>query len=365
MVPSLFGDPAGPENFVADQTTEGQSTQCYIPEGINITTDVYGRGKPILSVTLSKRGLESLEMRLVPSSEGTTQCFQNIPKEVYSPCFLILSSVNQPETHQYLFLAPQGVLEQHGRSIQEFENSKPQEKDAFQEETHHYSQPVDLVERPIDNELETQTLNNILSSIENVPSMFTKTEETKLQKPSQEGQQDASVSLRLIQDELAEAQSPNFASAPQNLQMDHQIYSDPLPEIANELPEKINSNSAIDEPEEPQEDLQDDEKTPLQTPLKLNNQLQQLATDLRNKTRSQQKKDARTQIRHEYIYNHNSVLLGERIEDLDFDENYFRRKGRLNKKDKQNDHNDTSAKKKRQTGAGECCICYSKSGFTK
>lgn len=97
------------------------------------------------------------------------------------------------------------------------------------------------------------------------------------------------------------------------------------------------------------------DEEPLQhTPKKLAQDLQQLTSELRQKTRSQQKAGNRG-IQHEYIYNHNCVLLSERLENVDFDENYFTRASRVYKK---KGHQESSLKKKRQTGAGECCICY-------
>jgi hypothetical protein len=92
----------------------------------------------------------------------------------------------------------------------------------------------------------------------------------------------------------------------------------------------------------------------VQTPTKLEIELQNLASELRRRTRSQQKDSRKNPYKHDYIYNHNSVLLGERIEDVEFDENYFTRP-RVHKKDGACDQ---SSKKKRQTGAGECCICF-------
>lgn len=68
-------------------------------------------------------------------------------------------------------------------------------------------------------------------------------------------------------------------------------------------------------------------------------------------------------IRHDLKYNHNSVLTAERIEDIDFDENYFTRKSKKhikrNKKQKAK-LEDSWSKRKRATGIAECCICYSK-----
>jgi hypothetical protein len=68
-------------------------------------------------------------------------------------------------------------------------------------------------------------------------------------------------------------------------------------------------------------------------------------------------------IKHDFIYNHNSVLTAERIEDVDFDENYFTRKAKNQMNGKpfklKNKQDESASKRKRATGMTECCICYS------
>jgi hypothetical protein len=71
---------------------------------------------------------------------------------------------------------------------------------------------------------------------------------------------------------------------------------------------------------------------------------------------------------HGLLYNHNSVLTAEPIENIDFDENYFTRKTQktINRYPSKKKIEESGSKKKRPTGVNsECCICFSKFILTK
>lgn len=89
---------------------------------------------------------------------------------------------------------------------------------------------------------------------------------------------------------------------------------------------------------------------------------------IQSKKKQSPEKNLKAFYNHQLIYNHNSVLTAEPIENIDFDENYFTRKMKpsanvktKNVKPTKKGIEESSSKKKRPTGVNsECCICFSR-----
>lgn len=236
------------------------------------------------------------------------------------------------------------------KEIGQIQKEKMSEEPLTELQKEHYSQP---------------NHESLRSGLEMPPEEDTKKILSPKEKVSSHQKSDHGVENTENKEQIQSPDSAENGEDQSNLNIPDHFHAQNLDEAKipadfteNQIESELHQDS-VNEPSKIQAEPDDREKVDshLKTPKKIDQELQQLASELRQKTRSQQK-DVRRQVRHDYIYNHNSVLLGERIEDIDFDETYFTRPCRLSKK---KGHQDPSSRKKRQTGAGECCICYGRS----
>lgn len=301
------------------------------------------------SVTFAKRGMSSFEISI-------RNCQSKVAKEgeikegrVLLPCFMQMRRIDKDWSAATFLLVEEGSQAHILNEIGQIQKEKVPEEPHSGLPKEHYTQPnIDSIRSQLENGPEEDT-NNFGVPKENLPIYQNTFEsetlvENKKKIETEITSEDAAVDPALkgfVNNQVQKLEEVKIS-----------------PELCeNQIQSEIHQEPAVDQSQiQPEEQDQEKEDIQPRTPMKMNQELQQLASELRQKTRSQQK-DARRQVRHDYIYNHNSVLLGERIEDIDFDETYFTRPSRLYKK---TGNQDPSSRKKRQTGAGECCICYSR-----
>jgi hypothetical protein len=308
-------------------------------------------------VVCAKRGMAAFDVQVLNAPARLVQGVTSGAGNVSLPCLLTIGRSDRGQETFSFLLVEEGKSGHHLQGNGQIQNTKLTEEPKEEHHAEHYTKQDTRLIKPDLNELPNPEVKNSLVPQEKEPFIESfkrsiekneEEEQVEIKETAQEGQfnenankMDEETKQDLIMNELKDSSMKNGISNLDHNKIESELEPEPLQE----------NQESVAKPSEKQE-----QESVVHTPKKRTQELQQLTSELRQKTRSQQK-DARRLVKHEYIYNHNSVLLGERIEDIDFGETYFTRPCRVNGKAGAVEH---SSRKKRQTGAGECCICYSR-----